>query len=240
MDRKSQKLNIIVCGYMGRMGQEICKIIKESPDLNLTKGIDINEKMGSFIEGADVIIDFSTPLASIEFAELAARKNIPIVIGTTGFDHEQEVKIINASLDTAVLRSPNMSLGVNLMWNLAKIATDKMKWKKSIIETHHIHKKDRPSGTAFKIAEKIKHKENIVCFENKFPEKEQPENEIWICSIRRDEVIGNHDLILRSPEEEITISHKALSRKVLAKGAVEVAKWLAKKPAGLYDMQNLI
>lgn len=233
-------IKIIVCGYKGRMGQNICSVIEIDPNLKLHAGIDVGDKLESVINDSDVLIDFSLPQSSVEFTELAVKFQKPIVIGTTGHSSDQEKMILDASNKIAILKSPNMSLGVNLMWSLAKLATNKLDWNTSIIETHHIHKKDSPSGTALKLADVSKNNKTILSFENEFPNKIQPENELWICAKREGEAIGNHKLILKSKYEELTIEHNALNRKVFAEGAVEAARWIVGKEKGFYSISNII
>ena len=236
----SQFTKIIVCGAKGKMGQMIADLIRNDDNLELLAGIDIGDNLEDKVQDCDVVIDFSSTNASVNHTKICAKHKKPIVIGTTGFDEEQNKQIQDISKETAILKSSNMSLGVNIFWQVAKTLSERLPWKVSISETHHIHKKDRPSGTALTLAEHVQGNKKLVFFEENFPEKNQPEDELWICSIRENEVVGDHDLILRTDDEEITISHRAFDRKIFAKGAVQAARWIIKKPAGMYQLADSV
>lgn len=233
-------INVAICGVKGRMGTLVHWLVEEEEDLHLCSGIDKGDDLRLSLGPCDVIIDFSAPEASCEHARIAAEFQKPLVIGTTGMTSEQDQLIENSATFTPILKSPNMSIGVNLMWELSKIASHCTHWNAAISETHHANKADRPSGTALKLAEVISAGRKKVFFEEIFPTTKQPPNELWILSIRKGEVVGDHELILKGEDEELRITHQALDRRVFARGAIRAARWIIGKPNGLYSMADVL
>ncbi|MBT3181892.1 MAG: 4-hydroxy-tetrahydrodipicolinate reductase [Deltaproteobacteria bacterium] len=219
-------IKIIVTGAKGRMGSHIISLISESSDLELAAGIDIGDSLADVIDGADVIIDFSTPDASVLYAELSATHKKAIVIGTTGLDDVQETQIKKAASSTAVLHAPNMSIGVNVMFKLIKEAAAALddSYTIRIEETHHIHKKDKPSGTAKRMCDMVPNSNRIT----------------EVNSHREGEVVGDHEITFSGHDEILRISHHAESRKIFARGAITAARWIAGKPAGFYNMNDVL
>ncbi len=178
-------------------------------------------------EKADVIIDFSAPAGTEESVAFAQEHKIPIVIGTTGLNEEQKKEMGEAAKKIAIVFSPNMSVGVNVLFKLIEAAAKTLQegYAVEINETHHTHKKDRPSGTAKmmgEIVEKIRHQKPPI------------------TSFREGEVIGDHTIIFSNESEHLALLHRALDRKVFAQGALRAAKWVLGKKAGLYNMSHVL
>lgn len=254
---------IIVCGACGRMGRELIRVIDELEDIQLVGAIEapnhpcMARKIGkievsfnleeSIQEGA-VVVEFTTTSATLEHLGIAKRKGTPMVIGTTGFKDEEYSIIEEASQEIPILLSPNMSVGINLMYNLVKQASQILQGKKfdhEIIELHHRLKKDAPSGTAKKIAEIIAEatgkdlSENLV-YGRKGITGERTEQEIGIHSVRGGTAVGEHTVVFAGNGERLEITHRADSRRIYALGAVLAAQFITGKEKGLYDLQDAL
>ena len=246
---------IILVGINGKMGQVICRILDSYDNAELVCGIDINtdQKNGVPVysdfndvkENCDVIIDFSHPSSLDSTLNYAVRERKGVVIATTGFNSEGILKIKKASEKIPVFFSANMSLGVNLIIELAKKATALLSdgFDIEIIEKHHNQKIDAPSGTALAIADAI----NDVCdnsndyvYDRHSSRKKRGKNEIGIHSVRGGTIVGEHDVIFAGNDEIIEIKHTAMSKEIFAVGAVKAAVYLNGKAAKLYDMNDLI
>ncbi|PIU54876.1 MAG: 4-hydroxy-tetrahydrodipicolinate reductase [Deltaproteobacteria bacterium CG07_land_8_20_14_0_80_38_7] len=243
---EQNKIKIVVSGARGRMGALIVKLIKESDDLIFTGEAEEACPLDLVVEKADVVVDFSTPAATVANTEIASLAEKPMVIGTTGLIPEQEAQLKKASERIPIVYAPNMSIGVNLLWKLVAEAVNVLnpKFKIDIIEEHHIHKKDMPSGTAKKIMSIIEqnrryNKDDILVCKDRLPEKDK-RKALNVCSIRQGETIGDHKIIFSSDSEIIEISHKALGREVFAEGALTACRWIKDKPKGLYSMNDVL
>ena len=237
------------------MGNAVRQIIKDTPDMEIVAGVDITEGTAEFPvyksiadvkETADAIIDFSSPKALSSILDYATSKNVPVVLCTTGFSEEQLSDIKKASEKVAILRSANMSLGINTLVKLLKTATEILAnngYDIEIVERHHNQKKDAPSGTALLLADAINDtaggKYEYV-FDRSGRREVRPKDEIGISAVRGGSIVGDHDVIFAGLDEVIEINHRAYSRSVFAKGAVSAAAFLKGKPAGMYDMSNVI
>ncbi|OON95150.1 MAG: 4-hydroxy-tetrahydrodipicolinate reductase [Candidatus Epulonipiscioides saccharophilum] len=251
---------ILMHGCNGRLGQVISKLAKEDPDIEIILGIDVNENIQNEYQvlasldefnsadysTVDVIIDFSTASAVPSLLNFVAKSKIPTVLCTTGLDKEQIEMMKQTSKNVPIFYSANMSLGINLLINLANKATKVLKnsgFDIEILEKHHNKKIDAPSGTAISIAENIQKaldsKYKLVS-DRTIERKPRDKEEIGIHSIRGGTIVGEHDVIFAGNEEIITISHKAMSREVFATGAIKAAKYLIGKNPGLYDMNDLL
>ena len=223
-------IRIVVAGAKGRMGGRICELIEATPDLTLAAAIDRGDSLeATLAAGADALIDFTSAEASARNALLAADARVPVVIGTTGMSEAQSAAIMEAARAVAVLRSSNMSIGVNVMWCLIEQAARSLGngFSVAIEETHHAHKLDRPSGTAKTMAE-------CAAVSGRRAE------EIAIASRREGEVVGDHTITFASPGETLAISHHAVTRDIFAAGAVAAARWIVGKPARLYGMADVL
>ncbi|MDP2599302.1 MAG: 4-hydroxy-tetrahydrodipicolinate reductase [Deltaproteobacteria bacterium] len=210
-------MKLFISGATGRMGKLICKLAQESNAWQLTDDF----------ETCQIIIDFSAPEGTEKALTLARERKIPIVIGTTGLNETQKAQVTAAAKEIPVVFSPNMSVGVNLLFKLIETAAKTLEkdYKIKISETHHIHKKDKPSGTAKRMGEIV---EKI--------RKEKPPIE----SIREGEVIGDHTIIFGNDAEHLAILHRAVDRQVFAAGALKAAQWIIGKSPGLYTMQDVL
>lgn len=246
---------IILVGINGKMGQVICRILDSYDNAELVCGIDINTEQRNGVpvysdfndvkEACDVIIDFSHPSSLDSTLNYALRERKGVVIATTGFNSEGILKIKNASEKIPVFFSANMSLGVNLIIELAKKATAILSdgFDIEIIEKHHNQKIDAPSGTALAIADAINdvcNNSNDYIYDRHSSRKKRGKNEIGIHSVRGGTIVGEHEVIFAGNDEIIEIKHTAMSKEIFAVGAVKAAVYLNGKAAKLYDMNDLI
>ena len=249
--------NILLNGYLGRMGRVILELSREREDLEVIAGVDFKEPetedfsfstytdFNDVSSKPDVIIDFSNPAALENLLSYAVPNNVPVVICTTGFSEEQLAAIEEASKSIPVFFSANMSIGVNLLSELAKKAAEILYpgFNIEIVEAHHNQKLDAPSGTALMIADEIASvlPEKVDYETNRAAKREKrPVDEIGIHAVRAGTIVGEHEVIFGGPDEVIKISHHAASRKIFANGALNAAAWLPGRPAGKYSMKDLI
>ena len=246
---------IILSGCCGHMGRAVADICANDPDVEIAAGIDLlAQPMEGFpvfpspsacnLEG-DVLIDFSHPAALEGLLEFCAARRLPAVLATTGYSEEQLARIEAASREIPLFRSANMSIGVNVLVDLVRRAAALLgeDFDVEIEERHHRRKLDAPSGTALALGESIKEAlggeyENV--YDRSARRQQRPEKEIGFSAVRGGTIVGEHDVIFAGEDEVITFSHSAYSKAVFAKGAVQAGKFLAGKPAGLYDMSHVI
>ena len=249
-------VKIIMNGCNGHMGQVISGIVAADQDAQIVAGIDVVDQgknaypvFKSLAEcdvDADVIIDFSSPKAFDAMMDYCVEKQVPVVVCTTGLTQEQIDRISEDSKKVAVLRSANMSLGINLLLKLLKDATPVLAsagYDIEIVEQHHNLKKDAPSGTALALADSINEAmDNAYHYKYDRSQTYTPreKSEIGISSVRGGTIVGIHDVIFAGTDEVIEFQHTAYSKAVFGKGAVQAAKFLAGKPAGFYDMSDVI
>ena len=248
-------VKIVIQGIGGRMGQSLCKLISARKDCEVVAGIDLSENRNAnppvytslydMKEEADVLIDFSSPAATAKSIAYCAEKKLPCVVCTTGLDETTENAIQQLSSHVAVFKSANMSIGVNLIIELAKTATKMLglDYDIEIIEKHHHNKVDAPSGTALMIADEINAAANNVysyMYDRSQVRKVRDCHELGIHAVRGGSIVGEHDVLFCGPDEVITLSHSAASRDVFANGAVNAAVFLAGKAPGMYTMKDLI
>lgn len=248
--------NIILRGCNGKMGQVISEIVEMDENAVIVAGIDISQnRMNKYPVyqnfsqckvKADVIIDFSAPVHLEEMLEFAKNRGIGIVLCTTGFSKEQ-LELINQTADyIPILRSANMSMGINLIMKLVQEAANVLAdsgFDIEIVEKHHNKKVDAPSGTALALADAM----NEVLrneYEYKYDRSKERiarnKKEIGISAVRGGTIVGEHEVIFAGTDEVIEIKHTAYSKAIFAKGAVQAAKYLPGKPAGMYQMSNLM
>lgn len=230
-------INIAVAGANGRMGQEIIKLLQSDSDAKLAATLLRDKKNNLDPKSIDVLIDFSTKEAIADHIEFCVQHLIPMVIGVTGLTESEKKALSRASNSIPILYSPNMSIGVNITFKILQLTTKLLKESTdlasnkpdvAIHEVHHKEKKDAPSGTALRMQE-------IIAASQVTETKEVP-----ITSLRLGEVTGEHSAIFALPGEQLEITHKASNRSIFARGAILAAKWLHNKPAGLYDMQDVL
>ncbi|MDO4623684.1 MAG: 4-hydroxy-tetrahydrodipicolinate reductase [Eubacteriales bacterium] len=247
---------IIITGCNGYMGQFLTDLIAADKDAEVVAGIDIaNTKERPYpvfatpaecnVE-ADVVIDFSHFSAVDALLDFCEEKKLPLVLCTTALKEETLVHVAEASRQTAILRSANMSLGINLFMKMLKEAASKLApagYDIEIVEAHHNRKIDAPSGTAIALGESINdaldNEYHFVFNRSDRHEKRDPK-EIGISAIRGGSIVGDHEIMFCGQDEVITFRHTAYSRAIFGKGAIEAAKYLSGKPAGMYDMSDVI
>ena len=254
-----KKINLAITGCMGRMGQQLIKSSKLNNNfklVSLTENIKIKKKFNGInpepntekaFEKTDLIIDFTIPKCTIEVLKIASKLKKRVVIGTTGFTQKEEKIIKNYSKRIPILKAGNMSLGVNLLMYLTEITSKSLgdNYLSKIFEIHHKHKKDYPSGTALMLGKGIadgKNKDLYNLIGKKFLNKKNFPygKKINFNSIRKGEIIGEHEVKFSSGKEIITLNHEAFDRRLYSDGALTAAKWLMKKKPGLYSMRDLL
>ena len=254
-----KKINLAVTGCMGRMGQQIIKSVKSDKNFKLISvtenhkinkkinGIKINLNTEQAFKNTNVIIDFTIPKCTFQVLKIASKLKKRVVIGTTGFTKREENLIKKFSKKIPILKAGNMSLGINLLMYLSEIASKSLgkKFLNKIFEVHHKHKKDYPSGTALMLGKGIAKGKNQNFYNllgKKFLNKKTFPygNKINFNSIRKGEVIGEHEVKFSSGKEIITLNHEAFDRALYSEGALSAAKWLMNKRPGLYSMRDLM
>ncbi len=246
---------IILCGCNGRMGHVVRGIVEENEDMQIVAGVDITgteEGFPVFANAedcdvcADAIIDFSSPKALDGVLGLAVKEGLPAVLCATGYTKEQLEQIKEASEKVAILRSANMSLGINTMSKLiseaARILADNG-YDIEIVEKHHNQKVDAPSGTALLLADAMNEQldnEYEYVYDRSARREKRPRKEIGISAVRGGTIVGEHEVIFAGLDEVIEIRHTAFSKAVFAKGAVSAARFLAGKGPGMYGMGDVI
>ena len=254
-----KKIKLAITGCMGRMGQQIIKSAKSNRNFTVTvltenrlinkkiNGINISLNDEKAFKKADVIIDFTIPKCTFEVLKIASKLKKKVVIGTTGFNKKEENMIKKYSRKIPILKAGNMSLGINLLMYLTEIASASLgkNYLSKVFEVHHKHKKDHPSGTALMLGKGIavgKNKDFYKLMGKKyFNKKSFPYgNKINFNSIRKGEIIGEHEVKFSSGKEIITLNHEAFDRALYSEGALTAAKWLMKKKPGLYSMRDLL
>ena len=249
-------VRIIMHGCNGKMGQVISGMIAEDPELEMAAGIDprddghnpypVFSDITQCDVEADCLIDFSTASVVDRMIDYCVEKRLPCVLCTTGLSKEQLAKVEDASKKIAILRSANMSLGINLLLKLLKKASNVLApagFDIEVLEKHHNLKLDAPSGTALALADSINEELGGAyeyVFDRSGRRQQRLEKEIGISAVRGGTIVGEHDVIFAGTDEVVTFSHTAYSKAVFGRGAVQAAKFLAGRPAGLYDMSNVI
>lgn len=249
-------VKVIMHGCNGKMGQVISGLIAADPDVEMAAGIDARDDghnsypVFTDIEKCDVeadcVIDFSAAVAVDKLLDYCVARKMPCVLCTTGLSEEQLKKVEEASKSTAILKSANMSLGINLLLKMLKEAAGVLApagFDMEIVEKHHNLKVDAPSGTALALADSINEEfdnEYEYVYDRSSRREKRAQKEIGISAVRGGTIVGDHDVIFAGADEVITFSHTAYSKAVFGKGAVQAAKFLAGKGAGMYSMADVI
>ena len=249
-------VKIIMHGCNGHMGQVISGIVEKDPDAEIVAGIDIADQgknsypvftdIDTCQVEADVIIDFSSAKATDKLLEYSAARQIPVVLCSTGLSEEQLAKVEETSKKVAVLKSANMSLGINTLLKLVQDAAKVLAtagFDMEIVEKHHRLKVDAPSGTALALADSINEamdNQYHYVYDRSQKREKRDDKEIGISAVRGGTIVGEHEIIFAGQDEVIEFKHTAYSKAIFGKGAVEAAKFLAGKPAGRYDMSDVI
>ena len=254
-----KKINLAISGCLGRMGQQLIKSSKSNKNFNLVTltenkiinkriaGIKPNLNTDQAFKNTDIIIDFTVPRCTLDILKIASKLKKRVVIGTTGFTQKEEALIKSFSKKIPVLKAGNMSLGVNLLMYLTEIASKSLndEYLSKVFEVHHKHKKDYPSGTALMLGKGIadgKNKNLYSLIGNKFLNKKNFPygKKINFNSIRKGEIIGEHEVTFTNRKETIKLNHEAFDRALYSDGALTAAKWLINKKPGLYSMRDLL
>ena len=263
-------LRVIVSGCCGRMGQRLVTLAHHAKDLALVGalesaghaslgrdigecagvgrlGIPIESRLERIARRGDVVVEFSTPAATAAHAAVAARLRCPMVIGTTGLTTTQQAAVRRASRAIPVLMAPNMSVGVNILYQLAEQATKTLgdHYDIEIVETHHAGKKDAPSGTAKRLAEVLAQARqqtlNQLAVHGRHGEQpRRSHQEIGIHAVRAGDVVGDHTVIFATKGERVELTHRASSRDTFAYGALRAARFITRQRAGLYNMRDVL
>ena len=269
MVENMKQLKIAVAGASGRMGRMLIEAIAAAPDATLSGALDregspfIGSDAGAFsgqltgvviqsdldkgLAGADYLIDFTRPEGTLRHLEVCADKGIKVIIGTTGFDDEGKAAIRAAGDKTAVVFAPNMSIGVNVTLKLLEMAAKNFSegYDIEIIEAHHRHKVDAPSGTALKMGEVIadalgRDLKECAVYGREGVTGERDPSTIGFATVRGGDIVGDHTVLLAGTGERIEISHKSSSRVTYVHGALRAARFLAGKPNGLFGMDDVL
>ena len=249
-------VKIIMHGCNGHMGQVISGIVEKDPDAEIVAGIDIADQgknsypvftdIDACQVEADAIIDFSSAKATDKLLEYSAARQIPVVLCSTGLSQEQLAKVEETSRKVAVLKSANLSLGINTLLKLVQDAAKVLAaagFDMEIVEKHHRLKLDAPSGTALALADSINEamdNQYHYVYDRSQKREKRDDKEIGISAVRGGTIVGEHEIIFAGQDEVIEFKHTAYSKSIFGKGAVEAAKFLAGKPAGRYDMSDVI
>ena len=254
-----KKINLAITGCLGRMGQQLIKSTNSNKNfriVSLTENRIINKKISGIkpslntdnaFKKANVIIDFTIPKCTFQILKIAVRQKKKVIIGTTGFTKKEENLIKSYAKKIPILKAGNMSLGVNLLIYLTEIASKSLgnNFLSKIYEVHHKHKKDYPSGTALMLGKGIskgKNKNFYSMIGKKFLNKKSFPygKKINFNSIRKGEIIGEHEVMFSSGKEIVTLNHESFDRALYSEGALAAAKWISNKKPGLYSMRNLL
>jgi len=256
---RSKKINLTITGCLGRMGQQLIKSAVKDRRFkiqSLTENQKINKKIVGIkpefnnekaFKKSDIIIDFTVPKCTLEVLRIAHKQKKRLIIGTTGFSKKEENIIKKYSKKIPILKAGNMSLGINLMMYLTEIATKSLgdKFLSKIYEVHHKYKKDYPSGTALMLGNGIafgKKKEFYKVIGKKYLNKKTFPygKKVNFNSIRRGNIIGEHEVLFSSGKEIVKLNHEAFDRALYSEGALTAANWLMSKKSGLYSMRDLM
>lgn len=221
-------IKICIAGSKGKMGSRTLELAKEDSSLEVSGQFDIDDNPETLIEGCDCLIEFTTPEATIAHLGLCEKYKKALIIGTTGLSDGEKSKIEKVSKEIPIMFSPNMSIGVNLLFKMVGDAAKILgpEYHIEIIEAHHVNKKDSPSGTAKELSRIVKDVRGSV--------------NIPIESIREDEIVGEHTISFESDLDLIEITHSAKTRDIFAKGALAAAKFMASKKSGLFTMKDVL
>lgn len=262
------RLKIVIAGCSGRMGKALLESVAQADDLELhaaldhaaslsigkdagefggTRGIRIGADVSAALQGADVLIDFTRPEGTLQHLEVCQRLGVNIVVGTTGFTDQQKAHLGVAAQKIGVVFAPNMSVGVNLLFKLLETASRVLShgYDIEIIEAHHRHKVDAPSGTALGLGEVVartlgRDLNQCAVYGREGVTGEREPSTIGFATVRGGDIVGDHTVLYAGIGERIEITHKASSRATFALGALRAARFLKSNPAGIYSMQDVL
>lgn len=263
------KIKVAIAGCSGRMGLELLKGVLQSDDLALhaalehaastqlgrdagelvgeSCGVEVTADVAAALQGADVLVDFTRPEGTLHHLEICQRLGVNLVIGTTGFNAQQKAQLIAAARHIGIVFAPNMSVGVNLVFKLLETAARVLNhgYDIEIIEAHHRHKVDAPSGTALGMGEVVartlgRDLAQCAVYGREGVTGERDPSTIGFATVRGGDIVGDHTVLFAGTGERIEITHKASSRATFALGALRAARFLQLNPSGMYDMQDVL
>jgi 4-hydroxy-tetrahydrodipicolinate reductase len=242
-------LNILVTGFRGRMGQAVATAVSENTETRVAAGIDMGDSLEEALAKCDTVIDFTLPTFTNELIEGCVEAGKPLVMGTTGHDDAQLELIRRASQSIPIVHAPNFSVGVNTLFWLTRRTAEILGegFDLEVVEMHHRHKLDSPSGTARRLAEILTEVRNLSydndCRHGRFGDVgARTDHEVGVHALRGGDVVGDHTVIYAGNGERVELTHKASSRLTFAKGAVRAARWIGSEglKSGLFDMQDVL
>lgn len=242
-------LNILVTGFRGRMGQAVATAVSEDAETRVAAGIDLGDSLEDALAKCDTVIDFTLPSFTNELIEGCVEAGKPLVMGTTGHDDAQLELIQRASQSIPIVHAPNFSVGVNTLFWLTRRTAEILGegFDLEVVEMHHRHKLDSPSGTARRLAEILTEVRNLSydkdCRHGRFGDVgARTDHEVGVHALRGGDVVGDHTVIYAGNGERVELTHKASSRLTFAKGAVRAARWIESEglKSGLFDMQDVL
>lgn len=243
----TEKLKIAVAGSSGRMGKMLIDAINASDDCELAGQLDIGIDIHAELQNADYLIDFTRPEGTMAHIAVCKELNVKMVIGTTGFSEAEKAEIAAASEDIAIMMAPNMSVGVNVTLKLLEMAAKAMStgYDIEIIEAHHRHKVDAPSGTALKMGEVIagalgRDLKDCAVYAREGVTGERDPSSIGFATIRGGDIVGDHTVLFAGTGERIEITHKSSSRETYAQGSLRAVRYLANQKTGMFDMFDVL
>lgn len=238
---------IVITGAKGRMGRALVACAAQHRGIQIVGEIDLGDDLAEVIDRGDVVVDFSSHSATPQIAALCAQHRKALVIGTTGHNDTETFEIKKARVHIPIVWSSNFSTGVNTLFWLTRRAAEILgpDYDLEIVEMHHRHKRDAPSGTAKTLAEILAqvrslHLSEVARHGRQGITGERKPNEIGIHSVRGGDVVGDHTVIFATTGERLELTHRASSRETFAHGALRAAEWVVKQPPGLYDMQDVL
>lgn len=253
-------ISVVIAGLAGRMGQQTLEAARQAEDVRVVAGtvrpgaaapagaIPVEERLEAALEhGGQVVVDFTTPAVCVDNARVCAARGVPFVTGTTGLEPAQRQALEEAATSIPVLHAPNMSVGVHLLTKLVREAAERLDeaYDVEIVEAHHRHKRDAPSGTALHLAEAVARVQGVDLGDVARYGREgivgaRPRREIGILAVRGGDVVGEHTVLFLGDGERLELTHKASSRAAFARGAVRAARWIVNQPPGLYGMEDVL
>lgn len=242
-----QKIRCAIAGAGGRMGKALVEAILASPDAELATAFDIGDDVEAAFAGADCLIDFTRPEGTLQHLEICRRLGVHAVIGTTGFSAEQKKQIEAVARDIPIVFAPNMAVGVNAIFKLLEVAARILNegYDIEVIEAHHRHKIDAPSGTALRMGEVVaaalgRDLSECAVYGREGHTGERPATQIGFSTIRGGDIVGDHTVLFAGTGERIEITHKSASRMSYALGSLRAARFLQGRKNGLFDMQDVL
>ena len=241
------EIRYAIAGANGRMGKTLIEAVKAAPDAILAAAFDIDDDPEAALAEADCLIDFTRPEGTLRYLEICRRRGVHMVIGTTGFSPEQKQRIAAAAEEIPIVCAPNMAVGVNAVFKLLDVAARILNegFDVEIIEAHHRHKVDAPSGTALRMGEIVaaalgRNLQECAIYGREGHTGERPATQIGFATIRGGDIVGDHTVLFAGTGERIEITHRSASRMSYALGALRAARFLRDKKRGLFDMQDVL